>query len=144
MRDDYLIELGRIVFNAGLLENSIRGALLKLAKNNYGIARVLILPNYSTSQKLDLMDRLTSFTVDKEYLLDWKTLINETRELFALRNSIFHGMPGVDEDKLIIASVKKGKKGKIDYFEERTLEIDTLKDINNKLSSGVILKLVEN
>ena len=132
MTEKYYIELGKLVINAGLLESSIRTTLLVLSKEYKEFAKILILPNFTTSQKLELMDRLVHFSVREEFISDWKNLIIDLRDLFTLRNTIFLSMPGMDKQKFIVCSVKKGKKGEKDIWRESAVNLSDLQKLNKK------------
>jgi len=129
----FLQQLGTVVINSGLAESSLRELILTICRRDIVLAKRLILPQISMSHKLELLRRLVRSEFSGEIREHWLDLANDLQDLFKYRNQIFHGMPGVRENEIIISQVKKGKNE--DVWVETPITLEELYKFNERLSA---------
>lgn len=130
---DFQQQLGQLVLNAGFLESSIRSAILTLFKPNSKQASLLLMPQTSMSNKIEILRRVVISEVNESNQKDWIDLIKDITELFQFRNQIFHSMPGVKDNEIYFFSIKKGKNGLTDELKEKSINKSELKEKNKIL-----------
>lgn len=136
MYETIVRELGIMVISAGLLEHSVRNAILSFANKETGkLIYSLLLPSNTISTNIDILNRIVNAEVNSENREEWKSCISDLNTLFSFRNQIFHSMYGVMEENVYFFHVKKGKKGAADTFKEELLNLEELKKNNNNFSS---------
>ncbi|QKJ23943.1 hypothetical protein [Poseidonibacter lekithochrous] len=128
-------QLGKLVLNSGSAESSLRLLILTLCKPNEKLATRFLVPQSSMSQKIELLRRMVILEIDDENKENWFDLAHNLSILFKFRNQLFHGLPGVKDNKVYFFSTKKGKNGALDRLEEKEVNINDLININEQLES---------
>lgn len=126
-------QLGQLVLNAGFLESSIRSVILTLCKPNIKVASILLMPQTSMSNKIELLRRMVISEINELHQEKWFNLIKDIDELFQFRNQIFHSIPGMQDNEIYFFSVKKGKNGLSDTYKEKSINISELEEKNKRL-----------
>ena len=106
-----LCTLGRAVMDFGFMESKIRNIIIVLSRSP-AVAQALVLPGDAVSKNLEILARLCQTRVHPGALDHWLAAVEDIKSLFEERNRIFHGMFYEHQNKLRLAKIKRGKKGR--------------------------------
>jgi len=128
----FLQALGQVVLDFGFMELAIRTVIIVLSRE-HGLAKALVPSGNGVSENLELLRRLCHHRVQPQSLGPWLAAIEDTQTLFVERNRIFHGAFFENEAKLLLAKVRKGKRGAPDKWMESEFEPVDLKKVLKRL-----------
>lgn len=129
---EFLSALGRLVLDFGFIETTLSMVIWILTRD-MRLAQALVPPSDSVSQNLELLQRLCGLKVNASVLPYWADAVSELRELFNERNRIFHGVL-VEEEKVVLQRLLKGKRGEQDYFHDTEIDDQYLIALQDKLN----------
>jgi hypothetical protein len=138
LNSNLLVELGRVVANAGALEHMVSGCILCIAqylgKEAGRVAVSLLVPGLSMSQKIDMLQRLALCFCEDAEKPNWESLVQDLRDLAQQRNRLLHDFVGLDEKEVTLARSKKGRGFRNDWSESK-IAIEELISFNQRVAA---------
>lgn len=100
--------LGQAVLDFGFMEHLIAG-LIKFLSREEPMVSAVVLPGKNVTEYLDILKSLCKARIDAAAFPDWQEAIDDVKNLFAARNTIFHSMVFETSEKILMIKGKRKK-----------------------------------
>jgi len=133
--------IGKFIIHFGSIETNIRLCIISIpilkdknnSPNHYQLIRETLILNDTLRSNLDVLSKIVSIFVEKDFQKQWLEIINKVKEISEVRNLLVHG--SLYEEHAEFYKIKKLKFDNPIHISQEVLEekISLLKDLENLL-----------